>query len=101
MEKLTPQPQEATAFGFLTLNARPMKVVDEIEFGALQHLQRDGVDHNGGAVAGGDEIVLGALFVDVERILKARTAAAFDRYAQRRAGLCRPALDLAAAPHWR
>ena len=24
-EKLTPQPQEATAFGFLTLNARPIR----------------------------------------------------------------------------
>ena len=69
----------------LDLERLAHQVVDEVELGPLQHLERDRVDDHGRPVAGGDEIVVRAGFVDVERILEARAAAALDRNPQRRA----------------
>src|ERR1700677_703105 len=63
------------------------QIVDEIEFGSLQHFERDGIDQQGRAIAGHRNVVLGPAAFDVERILEARAAPAFDRDTQGRAGL--------------
>ena len=69
--------------GVLDLESLTHQVIDEIEFGAAQHLQRDRVDDNAHAVAADNEVVIGPLGVDVEGVLEARAAAALDRNAQR------------------
>ena len=88
IEKLTPQPQEATALGFLTLNAWPIRSSTKSSSDAAHHLERDGIDDDADPVARRDEIVVGARSASiVEGVLEARAAAALDRNAQRRARL--------------
>src|SRR5205085_12143699 len=62
----------------LHLERLPHQVVDEVELRAAHIFEADGVDEDGRAVAGHDEVILGPRLLDVERILKTRAAAALD-----------------------
>ena len=70
--KLTPQPQEATAFGFLTLNDWPIRSSTKSGLGAFQHFKRHRIDQHSRAVTGDRHVVFGPAPVDIERILKER-----------------------------
>ena len=60
-EKELPQPQDEAALGFFTWKDGAHHVLDEIDLGALDQLERDRVDHQLDAVALEDQIVVLAL----------------------------------------
>src|ERR1051326_7415943 len=57
-------------------------LLDEVDLGPFQEVERNRVDQNLGIVAGNQNVVLGARFVDAEIILKTGTPAAGYRNAQ-------------------
>ena len=67
------------------------QVVDEVDLGAGQVLQRHRIDQHGDAVAGDDDVVVGLVAVDVELVLEAGAAAAHARSAAAWRRTARPA----------
>src|SRR4051794_32002657 len=62
------------------------QVVDEVDLGAGQILQRDRIDQHRHPVADDGDVVLGLVALDVELVLKARAAAAQYAEPQHRPG---------------
>ena len=56
-EKLVPQPHAAVTLGLLILNWAPIRLVDEVDLGALHEAERHGIDHHARAVALDQEVV--------------------------------------------
>jgi hypothetical protein len=85
------------------------QVVDEVDLGTGHIIHRHTIDQHHGAVACDYDVVVAAGALDIELVLKAGTAAAFDRHAQHGAGclafedfadpLCRPFADRDVCSH--
>ncbi len=63
------------------------EIVDEIDLGAREVVERDLVDQHGGAVAGDDGVVISLRVLHVEPVLETGAAAALDAHPQHAAGL--------------
>ncbi len=81
-QKLVPQPQDAVAFGFWILNEAPMRSSTKSISEPDRYSSETGIDQDLGSLALDHDIVLRRFADEVEAVLKAGAAAAFDRNAE-------------------
>ncbi len=82
MEKLVPHPHDAVAFGLWIWKDWPMRSSTKSISASLHERQRHRIDQDDRALALDDDVIGGALGVEIEAVLEAVAAAAGDADAQ-------------------